>query len=77
MGNYGNRSDEMREMTTDSDGRFVLHDLLKTHIGHEIWCPRLLPSCGGSSHVRKVTVGRIRAVAAGPLRPRARREWRR
>jgi beta-lactamase regulating signal transducer with metallopeptidase domain len=36
VGNYGNRSDQMRETTTDTNGRFVLHDLLKDYIGHEI-----------------------------------------
>ena len=36
VGNYGNRSNEMRETTTDTNGRFVLHDLLKNHMGYEI-----------------------------------------
>jgi beta-lactamase regulating signal transducer with metallopeptidase domain len=36
VANYGNRSDEMRETKTDTNGRFVLHDLLKNLISHEI-----------------------------------------
>src|SRR5207244_232991 len=36
VGNYGNRSDQQRETTTDARGRFELHDLLKTFVGHEI-----------------------------------------
>ena len=53
VGNYGNRSDEMRETTTDSNGRFVLHDLLKTHIGHEI----VVRARGFSPALRRVEPG--------------------
>ncbi len=53
VGNYGNRSDEMRETTTDTNGRFVLHDLLKDHIGHEI----VVSARGFSPELRRVEPG--------------------
>ncbi len=53
VGNYGNRSDEMRETTTDTTGRFVLHDLLKDHVGHEI----VVRARGFSPVLRRVEPG--------------------
>ncbi len=53
VGNYGNRSDEMRETTTDANGRFVLHDLLKTHVGFEI----VVSARGFSPALRRVEPG--------------------
>ena len=53
VGNYGNRSDEMRETTTDTNGRFVLHDLLKDHVGHEI----VVQARGFSPVLRRVEPG--------------------
>ena len=53
VGNYGNRSDEMRETTTDTTGRFVLHDLLKDHVGHEI----VVQARGFSPVLRRVEPG--------------------
>ena len=53
VGNYGNRSDEMRETTTDTNGRFVLHDLLKNHVGHEI----VVHARGFSPALRRVEPG--------------------
>src|SRR5262249_45061037 len=36
VGNYGNSSNDLRETTTDANGRFELHDLFKGYTGHEI-----------------------------------------
>jgi beta-lactamase regulating signal transducer with metallopeptidase domain len=53
VGNYGNRSAEMRETTTDANGRFVLHDLLKGYVGHEI----VVRARGFSPALRRVEPG--------------------
>ncbi|MDR3636999.1 MAG: carboxypeptidase regulatory-like domain-containing protein [Isosphaeraceae bacterium] len=53
VGNYGNRSDESRQTTTDANGRFVLHDLLKDHVGHEI----VVSARGFSPVLRRVEPG--------------------
>ena len=53
VGNYGNRSDQMRETTTDANGRFVLHDLLKDHVGYEL----VVQARGFSPVLRRVEPG--------------------
>jgi beta-lactamase regulating signal transducer with metallopeptidase domain len=53
VANYGNRSDEMRETRTDANGRFVLRDLLKTHVGYEI----VVSARGFSPALRRVEPG--------------------
>jgi Carboxypeptidase regulatory-like domain len=53
VGNYGDQHDERRETTTDTNGRFVLHDLLKSYVGHEI----VVRARGFSPALRRVEPG--------------------